>query len=279
MEVRDRLVAKRLDGHAVYPLSEVHYKETWKQRDPRRRSELAVEMALLSNFITLAPPRSTWPQELDLALYRRYGRPTLSNDFRVFGRGISFAVGEEEPSDVGMLDLESRFLLEWQALRSPDEGHWKVERLARTDKDGRLADDASAMSRALREWHASPREREQHLRIQTLVGLDYAFLQRLILADVTPDDVAAMGGEGLEDLVSDVPTLWVLAELRRLRHQNPGQRFTSNDLNDLRALAVAVVYCDVVIADKAWVHFLKRTDLPERFGTVVSADPALAAAS
>jgi hypothetical protein len=276
-EVRDELVAKRLAGVASFPLSEVHYMETWKQRSVRRRSELAVEMGLLSGFETVAPIRAIWPVELDRALHSRFGRPESPSEPTVFGRGLSFAMDQPDQPEIDALDSERRFLLEWQLLRSPEEERFAAEGQQRRDADNELAEKANKMSEALKEWYIPTDEKAQRFRIQTLSDLDYQFFGRLIAAEVTPEDLTSLGADGLEPLVRDMPTLWVLTELRRLRHRNPAQPFTATDLNDLRALAVAVVYCDVVIADKAWVHALQQSGLPERYGTVVSGDPELAA--
>ncbi len=276
-EVHERLVAKRLAGNASFPLSEIHYIETWKQRSFRRRSELAVEMGRLSGFDTVAPVRAIWPTELDRALHRLFGRPTSPPDLTPFGRGVSFAMAQPTRPEIDALDNERRFLFELQMLRSPDEDRFSEENEKRSDVNEELAEAANEVSKVLKEWHVPADEKAQRFRIQTLSALDYQFFGHLIAAEIAPEDLRSLGGDELENLVGDVPTLWVLTELRRLRHRNPAQRFTSNDLNDLRALAMAVVYCDVVIADKAWVHVLNQTNLPETYGTVVSNDPEAAA--
>lgn len=278
-EIRDELVAKRLGGQATFPLSEVHYLETWKQGDLRRRSELAVEMGLLSGFRTLAPIRDLWPRELDQALRERFGRPESPGRPDAFGHGVAFAMGQPLPVEVAALDPERRFLLEWEVLRSPDDGIFAVERQQRIDSADRFAIQETSMSGELHRVGGSAQERAQRFRIQSLAALDVDLYGHLIGADITPAELGQLGGHGLEELVGEIPTLWVLTELRRLRHQNRAQGFVSSDLYDLRALAVAVVYCDVVIADKAWVHVLQISGLPERYGTVVSAKPAHAAKS
>ena len=272
-EVRDELAARRLAGDVAFPLSEVHYIETWRQRRVDRRSELAVEMGLLSAFITLAPIRAIWPGELDRALHRRFARPDDPPPTVPFGRGVSFAMAQPARPEINALDSETRFLLEWELLRSPDQEMCAAEAKQTRERDEELARNASKTSEAMKAWGVPGDEKVQRFRIQTLGSLDYQFFGHLIAADITPDDLRSLGGDGLEELVSDVPTLWVLTELHRLRHQNPEQRFTPTDMNDLRALAVAVVYCDVVVADKAWVHVLNRSGLPDRYGTLVTGNP------
>lgn len=272
-EVREEFAAKRLAGDVAFPLSEVHYIETWRQRSVDRRSELAVEMGMLSAFITVAPIRAIWPGELDRALHRRFARPVDPPLTAPFGRGVSFAMAQPARPEIDALEPERRFLLEWEMLRSPDQEMYTAEANQRRDGDEELARNASKTSEAMKAWGIPDDEKAQRFRIQTIGSLDHQFFGHLIAAHITPDDLKSLGGDGLEKLVGDVPTLWVLTELHRLRHQNPEQRFTPTDMNDLRALAVAVVYCDVVVADKAWVHLVNRSGLPERYGTIVTADP------
>jgi hypothetical protein len=53
LRVLKRAVA---DGRVRFPLSAAHYFETGKQRNPRRRKELAATMASLAGTLRIAPP-------------------------------------------------------------------------------------------------------------------------------------------------------------------------------------------------------------------------------
>jgi hypothetical protein len=91
----------------------------------------------------------------------------------------------------------------------------------------------------------------------------------LIGADVSIEELEELDAEGFERLVRSIPTVWVMTELRRVRYRNPAQGFTPNDLNDLRALSTAIVYCDLVVIDKAWADAVRRTSLASDFATEV----------
>lgn len=93
-------------------------------------------------------------------------------------------------------------------------------------------------------------------------------------ADISPEEFSVLGDRGLVELVEAILTVWALTELRRVRFANPEQRLAPHDLNDLRALVSALVYCDIVVTDKAWCDAVRRTDLCKQLGTVVLNDVA-----
>jgi len=69
-----------------------------------------------------------------------------------------------------------------------------------------------------------------------------------------------------------IPSRWVECEMRRLRHANPQKQWEGNDLNDVMALSVAVPYCDVVVTERQWAHFVGVAKLDRRFNTTVISD-------
>jgi hypothetical protein len=73
-------------------------------------------------------------------------------------------------------------------------------------------------------------------------------------------------------LVRSMPSAEVSVELKTAYHRNSGKIWSTNDIHDLDAMALAVPYCDVVFTDAAARHALitsgldarMRTDLPRR---------------
>lgn len=268
--VRRQLLLAASEGRAIFPLSLVHYLETWKQSDGRRRGELASEMALLSGFAALAPGRSIWPVEVEHALNRCFGKPSEPRPLHVLGRGAAFAFGYPDiQPDISSLTPRQQFRGEWAILASL-EGNYAKETRERIEQGRRFAEVETARSVRLKGWRSAPREKEQRFRVQTLSDFHRDVITALIANDVAISELELLGPDGLERLVGDIPTLWVLTELRRIRYANPSQGFTETDLNDLRALAVALSYCQVVVTDKAWVDAVKRTGVNGRFGSLVT---------
>ncbi len=273
VRARDQLIQSTSDGRLVVPLSHVHYIETWRQGSERRRGEVAVEMAIVSRFRTLSPARVLWPFEVKRAIAEVFGRPVPTQRSDPLGIGVAhaFSVPQLRP-DVSELTDEEIFLAEWSILAGLGADRFAEEERQRHESEQRFAEEESRRGRRLAEWQAAIGERTQRFRIQALTDFEKELFPALIGAGVSPTELETIGPDGLEELVSRIPTIWVLTELRRVRYSNPSQGFRPTDLNDLRALAVAVVHCDVVLTDKAWADALRRTDLPHQMRTVICTD-------
>ena len=89
---------------------------------------------------------------------------------------------------------------------------------------------------------------------------------------VDPARLFADGAEMLGSLVYAIPSRWVEREMRRLRHANRQKQWEGNDLNDVMALSVAVPYCDVVVTEGQWVHFVRAAKLDRRCKTKMISD-------
>lgn len=270
LRARDALLAARLDGHAAFPLSWVHYLETWKTKQDHRRRDLAAEMFRLSGFRAIAPAQALWRVEIRNAVRATFRRSDPPEPVQPFGFGAAHAHGRP------LLDGEltpygsERWVRQELALLSgPNPSEFAAEERQRRTDDQAFAVAEAAFSKTLATWRTTPRDREQRFRIHALTLFDRDFAGALIGAEVTREEYEALGPDGWEGLVAAVPTIWTLTELRRVRTADPNAPFKPTDLNDLRALAMALVYCDVVVPDKAWADMVRRTDLAVRFGTTI----------
>jgi hypothetical protein len=79
--------------------------------------------------------------------------------------------------------------------------------------------------------------------------------------------------DGLEDFWSRVPSLDVDGELTLYRDRQ-SRKVKSNDFHDIRHLATALPYCDVVVVEKFWARAIKETGLGTKYETVVCSDLA-----
>lgn len=88
-------------------------------------------------------------------------------------------------------------------------------------------------------------------------------------------DLGDVGGEpeAFRRFTDSMPSSDVHISLVTAAHRNPQTRWTSNDIFDIDALAVAVPYCDVVVTEKHARHVLSAAGLPARAGTEVFATP------
>ena len=216
-----------------------------------------------SGFLTVAPVSKLLPYEIDRAVRARFGRPPPSEEPTVFGSGAAHALGYEPDAERIQMTIEQAALFELAILAGEGSS-------PRVEPDGEeFAQALNTVSQRLASWRTDPEDRQRRLRVNALQEFQRDFVSALLLVGVSVEEFAMLGGEGLEALVADVPTLWTLTELRRVRYANPTQSFIRTDLNDLRALAVAIVYCDVVVADRAWVNACRRTKLAATYHTHV----------
>jgi hypothetical protein len=90
-----------------------------------------------------------------------------------------------------------------------------------------------------------------------------------------PDQsVDTLGRDGLTAFLGDLPTRSVTLDLRRDKHAQGQQQWEPNDLNDMVALPIAAVYCDVVVTERQWVNRMRRAGVAQRFETRLIADLA-----
>lgn len=271
-ELRGTLWSEVKDGSIVIPLSSVHYLEIWGTGSRVRRDELSAEMAMLSRLRTIAPVWSLWGSEIDMALRETLGKPNQCRPLDVFGYGIAHAFGMPEMM-LNKDHLTPEQLVEAElSILSNFPGNDHIVRHKRYETEQQFAAYETGRAQRLKEWNVAPEERAARFRIQALTDFKSYVFPSLIGADITKEELEKLGRQGLEVLISAVPSMFVLTELRRLRYANPVQGFKRTDMNDLRALSVAVPYCDVVVTDKAMVDLLMRSKLPEKYGTRVFAN-------
>ncbi|WP_167045026.1 hypothetical protein [Salinibacterium sp. ZJ454] len=62
--------------------------------------------------------------------------------------------------------------------------------------------------------------------------------------------------------------------MRSAKLRQTQQKWELNDFNDILALPVAAVYCDIIVTEKQWVHRLRQGKVDERYGTTLLHDTA-----
>lgn len=79
----------------------------------------------------------------------------------------------------------------------------------------------------------------------------------------------ALGPSGVVDFVNDIPTRYVTNLMRSAKLRQNQQKWEPNDFNDILALPVAVVYCDVVVTEKQWAERFCQGKADRRFNTTL----------
>ena len=84
------------------------------------------------------------------------------------------------------------------------------------------------------------------------------------------DQFFAANPDDLRSFYRAMPSLDVAVTLKMSLHRDPSHKWTNNDIYDIRALALVIPYCDVVVTDRSMWSHVTRHKLPERYDTVVS---------
>lgn len=252
-------------GIASYPLSWIHYFETYRKRDPAARRRLGEFMAEISDFHSMAGAGDLLGDEVVAAVERLRGRPNPHASSRVFGRGYAHAFGKPD------VDLsEEPFRNPSCTVRSRDSTQH-----ARTRDATWARRDAAARrhpgSAAHRFATSAEREVENNL---TIHGRSGDMANRIVLAqegldlarhvpeDLLPEGTTQSGipksRKVLTDLILSMPAKGTITRMRMTAHQNPQFAWAIGDLNDMMALGTAAAYCEIVVAEKKWGDVLQR---------------------
>jgi len=274
------------------PLSSAHYIETQNRREWESRRRLGQVMLAFSQLQTMAPADGLLPAELDRAIVSLFGAAQSPRPLQVFGSGFAHAFAEDrEPwrvpneqraglADPSALEREANDLLERAALLGPTPeleaagipgfdpfSHLRVgERYAEANeklRDIRVEEGWNSGERSMRVARATA-------VTDRLPQVEEAFRRAGLSIDVLIDG----GQEGMDAFVEAVPTVLASSELERHRNVASQKPWERQDLNDIGSLSVAFSYCDIAVTENLWTDAAERSDLPEKFGTVVISDLA-----
>ncbi|HEX8081565.1 MAG TPA: hypothetical protein VF557_15240 [Jatrophihabitans sp.] len=281
-------------GLLSFPLSAIHYYETNKRVNQQSRWNLAATMAELSHMHAIAGPNTLVPLEVEAAVAKIVPGSRPTQPVQAFGIGAAHALGADPGTFTGLVNVE-----ELRAVHMPAEMLDLVLRglvdaaelavLARTEASERAKQVAaqvrSQMGTIDRRFADGQRSYAEGIKKQGLSHRREEGLSRFDLMDIMPLFTRACAERGfllkpeqfrdikvVERLLQQVPSKWVVREMRRVRHRNPQQPWTDSDLNDVNALSGAVVYCDVVVTERQWAHHLNKEGLAELHGTTVIYD-------
>jgi len=231
-------------GCVSFPLSAVHYEETYRRGDPASRQRLGSFMAEVSRFHAIASPADLLAAEVRAAV-RAYAGLGLESAPGAFGRGVAHAFGQpaqpylRDPEarrravaqfgEDGLFDLFERALLAGPNERMPTAGI----ALPTREFAQRQLDFEKDTARRLRDWgHTSDRA------------------HRVVLAQEAQDNLTAF--------TLSLPAKGAICRMRMTAHEDQAFRWHIGDLNDMTALGTAAGYCDVLVAENQWGSILGR---------------------
>lgn len=294
-------------GILSFPLSAIHYMETWNHRKAKRRLELAAMMLRLSR-----PPRSRAPHtiagppevvrmELDLALNARFGKPFFPRRRDIFGQGFGHAFGQpdywfkvpqEAPfsaDQMAHIEYTATRFIEAAMVSGPPQDLPVPGMIPGIDSEAykrystRYVEDEARLVDSFRQLGIDRDERRRTLAARSFLDILNPLNDACARAGIQPKEFLTLGEEGVTAFLEDVPSRRVDFELHVLRFDNLQLQRKRGDLADFAALSVAVPYCDVVVTERLWVDLIKRARLDQLYDTTVLDDlrglaPLMAAA-
>jgi hypothetical protein len=290
----------RASGAAIFPLSAPTYMELFKIASSRQRDDLAAVMEELSGFLTLLD------RVVVMALEVRAGLDALIGDvpsapLPLIGRGVGHAFGVR--GGLRLVDEAGRDLTDEAVASAPDGASRRAAAetlMERMLLQGPREEDLPALRDMGYDPYAAINVAERRAEQQELLRRQ---LDKAREADDQPDwrrgrlrDVVAvrefvhelrptlereLPRRGLDwsvmmpdretsrAFIRGMPSTEVAVTLLTERHRDAARSWTSNDIIDIDAMALAVPYCDAVVADKAIAHALTSSGVARRMGTLV----------
>jgi hypothetical protein len=280
-------------GRATFPLSATHLMEVSNIGKAKHRADVASVMAELSGFRYLLGRALIMELEIEASLSYLVGRDlTTIGPADLIGYGGLWPFGQQmRPTIVNVEGQESTeqvraemgadafnaamARVNWEAqmlfLNGGDSGHpqgtWRIGMESRAQRE---VTQVAAID-------TEPSYRQQRLRDVVNAVEMYGELNRLVKACLdrnaldlkqlfpTPQDAS--------DFTDGMPSTRVAVSLKTHYHKNRQHKWTTNDIHDIDALAVAVPYCDAVFADKAMRSGLTLSPELDLFGTDFARTP------
>ena len=290
------------DGKAVFPLSEHIYAEIAKINSYRQRRDLREVIEQVCRYMVVTSLTVVVTHEIESVLDQTVGPspvPLNTTNYldwgvsRAFGRTcdirIKSASGDDvteefrrtypsgpEAFDTVLLNAErelSRRAIEGPTLQEEPGLRalgWSPEAIVQAHKQ--KASEELEQARRFDDypnWRLGP--------IRDVITAREAFVEYGDIFDEgfarrgpgTMEQFFAVKPDDLRSIYSSMPSLDVAVTLKTSLHRNPNHKWTNNDIYDMRALALTIPYCDVVVTDRSMWSHVTRHKLPERYETVV----------
>lgn len=281
--VLEKIIEVVSQGKAIFPLSWIHFVETRKKRDLKKRKELAEVMAEISRGIAIIPKSIIMNWEMERAIAMAFGETPIPMPL-VLGYGMSMIFG--------------RNFIEWEMNIQP---HLKTDYLVDrakvilSDKEATVSflvgDDEDLNSKVVNGFRdinepfvvkmekSREQDRGDNDDLQErvyLAVLTKELQQKLIVLlskhGKTMNDFFSLGLDNVRKFFHDVPTLDVEIGLALSLNKHWDRKLKVNDTSDVSFACIAVPYCDVVVTEVFLRTLITRRKIDKKYNTVVLND-------
>lgn len=270
-------------GKAVFPLSWLHFVETRKKRDLKKRRELAEVMAEISQGIAIIPKSIIMNWELEHAIAMAFGE-TPTPIPSVFGNGMSMIFGQNfiEKEMNSQPHLKTAYLIDRaKSVLSGKEA--TVSFLVGDDEDlnSKVVNGLRDINEPFVERMEKSREQDREANDDLQERLYLAILTKELQPKLIPmlgdhgktmNDFFSLGLENVRRFFHDVPTLDVEIGLALSLNKHWDRKLKVNDTSDIAFACISIPYCDVVVTEVFLRTLVMRQKLDKKYDTEVISD-------
>lgn len=276
-EVCDKLINASEEGNVICPLSITHIIETLRHMNKDRRKRLSKFMVKISKGFTILPYTTVIPFEIKNAIYKRLGIEPLDISKTVIGKGIAHSWGKICTIKGDVPEKIRKELLE--EFNSPEAiGYFLSElTLAEKSKDRKNDYDLINKIEAIREGERKIKDKDLRYNVcveKYLSSVLAPMVEKINLDLGLPKDavISSLTKKQWFDFFKDVPTAYCFFSLSDRVDRNFNRRTDKNDLYDISALAIAIPYCDIVVAESMFSSLAIQARLDKEYETIILSD-------
>lgn len=267
-------------GKAVFPLSWVHFVETRKKRDLKKRRELAEIMAEISQGTAIIPKSIIMNWELEYAIAMAFGE-TPTPIPSVFGNGMSMIFGrnfiEKEMND--QPHLKTDYLIN-RAKTILSDREATISFLVGDDEDlnskvvNGLRDINEPFVARIEKSREQDRGDNDDLQERVYLAVLTKELQPKLIPMLgnhrkTMNDFFSLGLDNVRKFFHDVPTLDVEIELALSLNKHWDRKLKVNDTSDIAFACISIPYCDVVVTEVFLRTLATRQKIDKKYDTKI----------
>lgn len=270
-------------GKAVFPLSWLHFVETRKKRDLKKRKELAEVMAEVSQGIAIIPKSMIMDWELEHAIAIAFGE-TPTPVPSVFGYGMPMISGRNfiEKTIHNQPHLKTDYLVE-RAKSILSEKEATVRFLVGDDEDlnsrvvNGLRDINESFVARMEKSREQDRGDNDDLQKRVYLAILTKELQPKLISILrdhgkTMNDFFALGLDNVRKFFHDVPTLDVEIGLALSLNKHWDRKLKVNDTSDMAFACISIPYCDVVVTEIFLRTLAMRQNADKKYDTEIISD-------
>jgi hypothetical protein len=268
---------------AVFPLSWIHFVETRKKRDLKKRKELAEVMAEISQGIAIIPKSIIMNWELHRAIATSFGEISTPMP-SVFGYGMSMIFGRNfiEKEMNNQPHLKTDYLVD-RAISTLSDKEATVSFLMGDDEDlnfkfvNGLKDINESFVARMEKSREQDRGDNDDLQERVYLAVLTKELQPKLIALLgshgkTMNDFFSLGLDNVRKFFHDVPTLDVEIGLALSLNKHWDRKLKVNDTSDVAFASITIPYCDVVVTEVFLRTLATRRKIDKKYETVVISD-------